>query len=180
MLKPFSENIIFFDTEFSSLDPYEGELLSVGLVKMTGEELYLEIEDEGVTSCDWVKEHVLPLLDGQKVSRTEACRLIREFIGDSKPYALAYVDQYDAIYTRKLFVNEELPFHWISLDFAPMLFLVGMSPEIFDKHHKEAFLREWGFAEGSYRNHHALDDARLLREVYSEFLKRLTGPSPVK
>ena len=175
MLKSFSDNIVFFDTEFSSLDPYEGELLSVGLVKMTGEELYLEIEDEGVTSCDWVKEHVLPLLDGEKVSRSEARRQINDFIGESKPYALAYVDQYDAIYTRKLFNGEELPFHWISLDFASMLFLMGISPEIFDKHHKEEFLKEWGFADDSYRNHHALDDARLLREVYGEFLRRFSA-----
>lgn len=172
MPKPFSENIVFFDTEFSSLNPYEGELLSVGLVKTTGEELYLEIEDEGVVSCDWVKENVLPLLTGQKVSRAEARRQIRAFIGDAKPFALAYVDQYDAIYTRKLFAEEEMPFHWISLDFASMLFSAGISPEIFDKHHKEDFLKEWGFADAAYRNHHALDDARLLKRVYEEFLKR--------
>jgi DNA polymerase III epsilon subunit-like protein len=119
-----------------------------------------------------VKENVLPLLTNQKVSREEVRRQMREFIGDTKPFALAYVDQYDAIYTRKLFAEEDLPFHWISLDFAPMLFLMGISPEIFDKHHKEAFLKEWGFADDAYRNHHALDDARLLRTVYLEFLKR--------
>ncbi len=43
-MKSFSENIIFFDTEFSSLNPYEGEILSIGLVKPNGEELYLELE----------------------------------------------------------------------------------------------------------------------------------------
>jgi len=44
---PFSKNIIFLDTEFSSLDPYKGEMLSIGLAKLDGSELYLELEYEG-------------------------------------------------------------------------------------------------------------------------------------
>jgi hypothetical protein len=38
---PYSDNIVFVDTEFSGLEHYLGELISIGLVKPGGEELYL-------------------------------------------------------------------------------------------------------------------------------------------
>lgn len=38
------KELIFFDTEFTSLDPYKGEILSIGMVKENGEELYIELE----------------------------------------------------------------------------------------------------------------------------------------
>jgi hypothetical protein len=39
-MQPFeAENILFIDTEFSDLDPYIGEILSIGMVKLSGEEL---------------------------------------------------------------------------------------------------------------------------------------------
>jgi hypothetical protein len=44
---PYTDNLIFYDSEFSSLDPYEGEILSIGMVKPNGQELYLELEYEG-------------------------------------------------------------------------------------------------------------------------------------
>ena len=43
MSGPFSNNVIFYDAEFSNVDPYTGELLSIGMVKVSGEELYLEL-----------------------------------------------------------------------------------------------------------------------------------------
>jgi hypothetical protein len=47
MLEPFEKkNIVFIDTEFSDLDPYKGEVLSIGAIKLTGEEFYIEIENE--------------------------------------------------------------------------------------------------------------------------------------
>src|SRR5277367_3332583 len=107
-MKPFTDNIIFLDTEFSSLDPYEGEILSIGLIKPSGEAFYIELEYDGPVS-DWVKEHILPTLKGPKFSREEAKRKIKEFIGDSKPYMVAYVNQFDDVYFHKLFQGDELP-----------------------------------------------------------------------
>ena len=49
-MKSFSDNIIFLDAEFSTLDPYEGEILSIGLVKLNGDNLYLELEYNGPLS----------------------------------------------------------------------------------------------------------------------------------
>lgn len=63
--KPFTDNVIFMDTEFSTNDPYEGEILSIALVKLDGEELYLELEFEGEAN-EWVKKHILPKLDQVK------------------------------------------------------------------------------------------------------------------
>lgn len=42
----FIKPLIFFDSEFSSLNPYEGEILSIGMVKENGDEFYLELRCE--------------------------------------------------------------------------------------------------------------------------------------
>ena len=65
---PATDNVVFYDTEFSSLDAYTGEILSLGIVKMNGEELYLELETEAELT-GWVQEHVVPFLTEEKVSR---------------------------------------------------------------------------------------------------------------
>ena len=111
-MKTFSDNIIFVDTEFSDLNPYKGEILSIGLVKLNGEELYLELEYDGGVS-DWVKENIIPTLTQSKVTREEAKKTIRDFVGRGKPYMVSYVNQYDTIYLYKLFVGEEHPFFWL-------------------------------------------------------------------
>lgn len=96
MTKPFSKNIIFIDTEFSTLDPYKGEILSIGIVKLNGEELYLELEYDGEVS-EWVEKNILPNLNGHKVSREGARKQIKEFVGDNKPYAVAFINQIENI-----------------------------------------------------------------------------------
>ena len=159
-MRPFSENIIFLDTEFSSLNPYEGEILSIGMVKLNGEELYLELEYDGPVS-DWVKEHIVPTLTAKKVSRKEARKRIKEFVGSAHPYAVSFVNQYDTIYLYKLFQGDEHPFFWLPIDFAAILFGVGLDP---DSTVIEA-------PAGKYREHHALDDAKFLRENYLKFFE---------
>lgn len=172
-MKPYSDNIVFLDTEFSTLDPYKGEILSVGIVKMNGEELYIELEHRGPIE-EWVKDNVMPYLTQEKVSRSKAVEMIRKFIGDSKPYIVAYVDNYDATYLIKLFglkgFNEV--FHWIPIDFASILFGLGLSPEAFDWRDENNFFKELGLKQEDYRNHHALDDALLLRDVYLKLTEK--------
>ena len=150
-MKPFSDNIIFIDTEFSTLDPYEGEILSIGLMKLDGQELYMELEYNGEVS-EWVKNNIVPNLKEVKISRKEAVLKIKKFIGDTKPYMIGYVNQFDAIYWYKLFSPEDNPCYWIPIDFASMLFISGIDPE-------KISLED------------ALDDAKLLREVYLKFIK---------
>lgn len=168
--KPFTDNIIFYDTEFSSLNPYEGELLSIGMVKMNGEEFYCEIEYEGEYS-NWVKENLLHTLTGEKLSRSEANKQAHEFVGTSKPHMMAYVNQFDAVYSTKLFGLEYSPFHWLPLDFASVLFGLGYDPEIHEQDGYTRLAKELGVEIKNGHTHNALDDARFLRDVYLALVK---------
>lgn len=174
-MKPFSDNVIFFDTEFSNLDPYKGEVLSIGMVKVNGDELYLEIENTGEVS-PWVRENVLPLLTQPRMTREEARQKIIEFAGENKPYLVSYVIEFDAPFLYKLLGvddengNRKLPYHWIILDFASMLFALGRNPSDFAAQEKDALIKELGIDISMYREHHALDDAKVLREVYLKLI----------
>lgn len=165
---PYSDNIIFMDGEFSTLDVRVGELISVGLVKNNGEELYLEIEYSGFLD-PWVEKNVIPQFLGGAVSRGEACTKMRAFVGDSKPYLVAYVNQFDAIYWYKLFNSpKEHPVFWIPIDFASLLFAYGFDPESFNDNH---FFELLGVDKKAFGLHNALEDARLLAVVYKNFFE---------
>lgn len=161
------ENLIFIDTEFSDLDPYKGEVLSVGIVTLDGRELYLELEHKGPVA-PWVKQRILPLLNQPKQTRSAATRQIKEFLADSNPYAVAFVDNYDTIYLTKLFGHGNLPFRWMTIDFSTVLFMYGVNPVRFmaDDTGAMKFYRDLGVDLKKYRQHHALDDARLLCDVW--------------
>lgn len=168
MLKPFEkDNLIFIDTEFTDLDPYTGELLSVGIVKLNGEELYLELECDAPNS-DWVQKHIIPTLTQEKITREDADTKIRAFLGDSLPFAVGFVDNYDVIYLTKLFGAGKLPFRWMTIDFASILFAIGVNPVKYqlDSGGAKSFYRKLGIDTKKYKQHHALDDARLLRDVW--------------
>ncbi len=165
-ITPFSNNVIFLDTEFSSLDPYKGEILSVGMVKHTGEEFYIEIEYNGEYDS-WVVKNVLPFLTGEKISREVAKQKIKAFVGEEKPYCVAYVDNLDMAYWFKLFGNsDDNPCDWISVDMASILFSWGINPRHLLIQKGNKFLDGLCIDVSKYRQHHALDDAKLLREVY--------------
>lgn len=159
-----NKEIIFLDTEFSSLDPYKGEILSIGLVKESGEELYLELEHEGEVD-DWPREHILPTLKEKKVNREEAKQKIRDFVGKNEPIMMAYVNQFDTLYIYKLFTTFDHPFFWMPLDFASILYSLGYNPLDYYEKQKE-FVGKLGIDGKKFTQHNALDDAKLLRETY--------------
>ena len=169
IMKPLSKNIIFVDTEFSSLNPYEGEIISIGIVKMNGKSLYLELEYSGKLS-PWVKRNILSDLNQKKVSRKNAIKKIKQFVGKSNPYVVGYAPQYDALYLNKLFGVNKCPFRWLVIDFASILFSDNIDPEEFFKP-KSKFLKKLGINLKDYKQHNALDDAKLLREAYIKFFK---------
>jgi len=169
-IRPFSDNVVFMDAEFTSLDPYVGEIISLALVKADGEELYLELEFDEKLLNDWTKENVVPHLRGGKVSREGACRQICEFLGDNKPFLLTYVSQFDTVFWHKLFGGiEKNPAHWIVVDFASFLFFNGIDPERYLNEQGKLF----GISEEG-EQHNALYDARLLRKSYCAALKQLS------
>lgn len=167
-MNPYSDNIIFFDTEFTDLDIKKGELVSIGMVKYTGEEMYLEIAYEDEVH-PWVGEHVLPYLKGNPVSKEEARETLQTFVGSAQPYLMAYVNQFDAVYWYDLFGSpKDHPAFWIPIDFASVLFAYGYDPNSMGK---ESFFNELGIDKTEYNSHHALDDAKLLAEVYKKFFE---------
>ncbi len=171
MFDSYSKNIIFFDSEFSSLDVSRGKILSLGLVKYDGEELYLELEYNGVVD-QWPKENILPYLTRKKVSREKAVKLIEKFIGNSTPYVVAYINQFDMVYFYKLLgldsFNER--FNWIPIDFASILFSQNINPDVLADWDK-SFLDKLKIDYFRLRQHNALDDAKMLRNVYLKFSK---------
>lgn len=152
--------LIFFDSEFSSLNPHEGEILSMGMVKENGNEFYIELESTATPSA-WVKEHILPTLTAPKFSREEALPRIAEFIGPDQPLMVTFVSQYDTIYFYKLFNGPETPFFWLPIDFASILFAHGYNLDDMDQVYRHLHIDTT-----KYTQHHALDDARLLRDAY--------------
>ncbi len=165
-VQPYSDNVVFLDTEFTDLDIRKGQLLSIGLVKMTGEELYIELEYDGEVH-PWVEKNVLPLLSEKKVKKEDGRKMIRDFLGDTTPYVVAYVNQFDAVYWYDFFGSaKDHPAFWIPIDFAGILFGFGYSP---DSMGKDRFFSELGIDRTKYKEHNALEDARLLREVYRKF-----------
>ena len=156
---PYSDDVVFVDVEFSGLEFYLGELISIAVVKLDGEELYLELEYDGPVN-EFVRREVLPKLTGPKVPEGEAAARIKAFVGRGKPYMVSEGGHYDVLYVYKLFGIGEHPFHWIPLDFASMLFSHGVSRVIDD------LAKQLGIDTSQFRSHHSLDDARLLREIY--------------
>jgi len=168
----FTDNLVFYDSEFSSNDPYKGELLSVGMIDYVGNELYLEIDHAGEVS-PWVKENILPTLKQKKVSRKEAVREIEKFVGKGKPYLVSHVYLYDVVYLHKLFNSKDindLPFYWVPIDFPSILFGLGLDPYSLRK--DDTLMRKVGVDLIKFKHtHNALADARLLREVYLKMIK---------
>ncbi|MBU0907772.1 MAG: 3'-5' exoribonuclease [Nanoarchaeota archaeon] len=164
------KNIIFMDGEFAKLTPDGIDLISIGLVKPSGEELYLEIEFDGEID-PWVKKYVLPHMKGSKVSREEAVKKIKEFVGKEKPSLVAYVNQFDWMGICRLFgvkepkdIVEIVPFHWVPIDFASILFWKGVEPGTSPI--KLAKKLRINFA--GLKMHNALDDAKLLKRIYEK------------
>jgi DNA polymerase III epsilon subunit-like protein len=174
MLEPYEKkNIIFIDTEFTDLDPYKGEILSIGIVKLNGDELYLELETDAKPT-DWVEKHIVPTLKEEKVSREVAIKKIESFLDGKLPFAVGFVDNYDVIYLTKIIGAGKLPFRWMTVDFASILFAIGINPVKFqlDSSGARSFYKKLGIDMKKYRQHHALDDAKLLRDVWIKIVNK--------
>lgn len=172
-MQPYSENIYFFDTEFTDLDIRRGELLSIGMINYSGEkELYLEFDYESPVH-PWVSKNVLPYLNQKKTSVKRAKELISAFMGTDKPYLMAYVNQFDAMYWYRLFGDPKAhPAFWIPIDFASILFAHGFDPNSMGS---EPFLKTLSINKNDFKAHNALDDARILRLSYLGFIRSHTG-----
>lgn len=169
-ITPYADQLIFFDAEFTSLEFEKSELLSFGAVTLDGHKFYCEIDQDQSSSSDFVKEHILPTLTGPKISiaqaRIQITDFVKEHFGEHHPHLVTYVYKYDAYHWYKLFGYDDDLTQRIILDFASMLFALGVSPEAHSAKHRDGFLIDLGIDVDQFVKHNALDDALILREAY--------------
>lgn len=143
---------IWFDTEFIE-DGRTIDLISIGMVREDGAELYLENgECDLGRASPWVKEHVLPALTGVLHSRAEIANEVELFAGES-PEFWAYYADYDWVVLCQLFgTMMALPKGWPKYcrDIKQLCDSVG-NPKLPEQ--------PWG-------EHHALGDARWNKRAY--------------
>ena len=107
-------NRIFFDTEFFE-DGKTIDLISIGMVREDGAELYLESAEadlERAAADPWIAENVLAHLKGEGVSRNEMAEKVVAFAGNA-PEFWAYYADYDWVVLCQLFGRMiDLPKGW--------------------------------------------------------------------
>jgi DNA polymerase III epsilon subunit-like protein len=171
--KPFSNDIIFFDSEFTRSGILKGDLISIGMISLDGKkELYLELEFDEKKMSDWTRENVFPYLQGNPISREEVKKKIREFCGHSEPFLIATVNQFDMAFWHDLFDGEKEPIHRIPIDFASILFGLGLNPAREIDGEKSKFYAQFGIDLNNYKLHNSLDDAKLMRELYFRLVEK--------
>jgi len=164
---PFSDDIVFFDAEFTGIDACAHDLISVGMMDAAGEkELYFELPYDDAKVSDWTREHVVPYLTGEEITHEQARKAIRKFCGNSEPHLVATVNQRDMAFFHKLFDDKNEPIHRIPIDFATILFAIGLNPARTINDGKDKFYASFGIDLADYNMHNALEDTRLMRDLY--------------
>lgn len=152
------------DWEFTGLYTDWTEFVSLALVKENWDELYMEIEYKW-NVVDWVKDNIVPHLKWKVITKEEAKKQILEFVWNEKPYLMSYVNQFDWMWICGLFWVWEVPFYWVPLDFATMLFQKWIIPELTTP---EDLAKKYWITLENRKKHTALNDARLIRELYQK------------
>ena len=148
---------VWFDTEFIE-DGKTIDLMSIGMIREDGAELYLESSECDLMRGDaWVTEHVISKLQFDpraRRTRSEIASAVREFAGD-KPEFWAYYADYDWVSICQLYGKMiDLPKGWpffcrdlkqLQMDRYPTLRFAQQDPAT---------------------KHHALNDARWVREQH--------------
>jgi hypothetical protein len=149
----------FLDCEFIE-KPCSIELISIGLVSEDNRELYLESSDVDLSNVDpWLRDNVLPHLTGRGIPRTAIREAVESFIGSGDPEFWAYCASYDWVV-----------FCWL---FGRMVDLPKHYP-----HHIKDFrqlmddyrIRYKSLPKKQGKEHHALADARWLRDCWQWFM----------
>lgn len=159
---------VFFDTEFSSFT--SPQLVSFGAVTAQGESFYCEISPLPENCSDFVRQNVLPLLDGGDCACTTAefpQRLARWLQSLSAPAQLFSDSDWDILVLRKALGMS--PTRWpgvLTLKAAAgesvaasVMYLPPLGADAQARYDKAAFAK---FAQHAGRQHHALVDALAL------------------
>ncbi|MEA3346890.1 MAG: 3'-5' exoribonuclease [Candidatus Auribacterota bacterium] len=172
--------IVFIDNEFTGVHAFT-TLISVGLVTFEGDSLYVSLNDYDKDQVSgWVKDNVLNMIDESKsVSSLEACKKVQIFLDNySKGEKVSLVSagkMTDIIlffqlwhslhpgkkYFHLSFLPEYLN-HGAHYDLNTLFFIAGIDPDI--DRAKFAGRKE-------SNRHHALDDAKIVRECFLKLVK---------
>ena len=144
---------IFVDTEFTSFET--PKLISIGLVTLTKEEFYAEVEYDLDSCSDFVRITVLPLLsEDKKCSLVELKVRLSKWIEKIKnlgPVLLHYDSEYDRLMLESIFEN----------DFPNAVFLHRLGTSYINK------IKQYEYhVKTKQVEHHALHDARALRYAF--------------
>lgn len=146
----------FFDTEFIE-NGKTIELLSIGIVNENDDRLYLELDVDTSSACDWVKDNVLPsLTETVKYTREQARDKVLDFCGKD-PEFWAYYASYDWVVFCQLFGR------MIDLPKGYPMYCNDLKQEIDRKGISNIPINDG--------NHNALSDALWVKDFYDEIVK---------
>jgi diamine N-acetyltransferase len=148
-----AQTYVFIDSEFTNLTA--PQLISFGAVATDSTAFYAELEGwDAATASAFVREQVVPLLDGDAVPPSVGAQALVEWLAERTrrgPVTVISDSGFDRWAMAELFGNEELPagVRWQR---------VPIAYETMDEATQRLKLRR----------HHALDDARALRHLVLE------------
>lgn len=125
------------DTEFIDT-PTCSALISLALVAEDDRSLYVEVEYPEAEITPWLRQHVVPLLNGEKVSMRQAAIEVTSFVRGSRfdrPEFWAYYSAHDWYWFCRVFGGMmEMPQHYPHLckDFA---YIQQGVPDLFGPEH---------------------------------------------
>ncbi len=146
----------FFDTEFIE-DGRTIDLISIGIVSEDGLAYYAESSDCDLSrASEWVQKNVLLHLTGSRIPHKKIAREIIQFVGE-KPEFWAYYADYDWVALCQLYgTMMDLPKGW------PMY--CRDLKQLLDSLGNPRFEKQTG------TEHHALADAKWVRDVYASLV----------
>ena len=162
---------LFYDTEFLERGPaFPLELISLGVVAEDGRELYRANADfDPARATPWLRENVLPRLPPaggpEWKSTAEIARDLRAFVGSEAPEWWGHFAAYDHVLLCQLFGDmTDLPAGWpyFTHDLEQLRGSLG-NPDL---------------PPFAGRPHHALDEARWLRQAWRFLKDGRRGPGP--
>lgn len=148
-----TQTYVFIDSEFTSLE--SPQLISVGAVATDSTAFYAELDGwDPRTASDFVNDTVIPLLDGDAVPLAVGAEALGEWLGErARRGATTIISDsgFDRWALAELFGGENLPAN-VRWQRIPVAY------EALDEATQRLNLRR----------HHALDDARALRQLVLE------------
>ena len=173
---------VFFDTEFTR-GGQNTSLISIAFVSECGRSLYLELNDYETTQVTpWLEKNILSLLEGNKVTTLEACKLIeewfREVAATQKIQLISAGKEMDSILLYNIWGevrdgsslkswHDRLPVqidHKSHIDLDTIFLLNGIDPTI-DR-------AEFAEVNISGQRHNALYDARVVKACWDKMLEK--------